>query len=141
MKQERVILAFIAVLIGLLAAGLAFYFYQSTKTVSPSNTTVVNPRSPSPTPKPTIYLTLQSPNDEIVVDNKTLKINGKTNPGATIMIATASDQEVIQPTQMGDFSTTTTLDNGENLIKIFVVLPDGETESLQRTVTYSTEDF
>ena len=141
MKQERVILAFIAVLIGLLAAGVAFYFYQSTKTVSPSNTNIVNTKSPTPTPRPTIYLSLQNPTDESVVANKTLKISGKTNPGATIMIATASDQEIIQPTQMGDFTTTITLNDGENLIKILVVLPDGETTSLQRTVTYSTEDF
>ncbi len=141
MKQERVILAFIAVLIGLLAAGVAFYFYQTTKTVSPSNTTVVNPHSPSPTPKPTIYLSLLNPGDEIVVDNKTLKINGKTNPDATLMIATIGEQQVIQPSQNGDFSTTITLDNGENLIKISVVLPNGETKSMQRTVTYSTEDF
>jgi len=141
MKQERVILSFVAVLIGLLAAGLAFYFYQSTKTISQSNQVTVNAPTPTPTPKPTIYISLNAPANEIVVTSKTLAINGMTNPDATIIIYTDSGQQVIQPTTQGDFSTTLTLDDGENLIKLMAILPDGETMSLQRTVTYSTEDF
>ena len=141
MKQERVILSFVAVLIGLLVAGLAFYFYQSTKTVSTPNQISLNAPSPTPTPRPTVYLVLNKPNDEIVVDSKTLAINGKTNPNATIMIYTSNDQEAIQPSSQGDFSTTITLDNGENLIKLMSILPGGETATLQLTVTYSTEDF
>ena len=141
MKQERVILAFIAVLIGLLVAGLAFYFYQSTKTISSSNQIILNAPSPTPTPKPIVYISLNTPDDEIVVDNKTLTIIGKTNPNATIIIYTSSDQEAIQPSAQGDFSTTLTLDDWENLIKLMSILPTGETTTMQRTVTYSTEDF
>lgn len=141
MKQERVILSFVAVLIGLLAAGLAFYFYQSTKTISTPNQVTVNAPTPTPTPKPTVYLTLSSPSDESVVTNKTLTINGKTNPNATIIIYAGSDQTVIQPTSQGDFSVTLTLDNGENLLKLTSILPSGETITVLRTVTYSTESF
>jgi hypothetical protein len=141
MKQERVILSFVAVLIGLLAAGLAFYFYQSTKTIPSSNQVTVNAPTPTPTPKPTVYLSLNAPDNEIVVTSKTLAINGMANPDATIIIYTDSGQQVIQPSTQGDFSTTLTLDDGENLIKLMAILPDGETMSLQRTVTYSTEDF
>jgi hypothetical protein len=141
MKQERVILSFIAVLIGLLAAGLAFYFYQSTKTVSSSNQIILNAPSPTPTPKPTVYISLNKPDDEIIVDNKTLVISGKTNPDATIIIYTNADQQVIQPSKQGDFSTTLTLDDGQNLIRLMSILPGGETKTLQRTVTYSTENF
>jgi hypothetical protein len=141
MKQERVILSFIMVLVGLLVAGALFYFYQSTKTVSPSTTTITNTITPTPTPKAKIYLILNAPSDETVVDNKTLLISGRTNPGATIIIVTASDQQVIQPSSQGDFSTTATLDDGQNLIEINSVLPSGETTLIKRTVTYSTEDF
>jgi hypothetical protein len=141
MKQERVILSFVAVLIGLLAAGLAFYFYQSTKTISTSNQVAVNAITPTPTPKPTVYISLSSPNDEVVVASKTLTVSGKTNPDATIIIYTSANQAVVQPSSQGDFSTTLTLDNGENLIKLMSILPGGETTSVQRTVTYSTEDF
>ena len=141
MKQERVILAFIAVLIGLLVAGLAFYFYQSTKTISSPNQIILNAPSPTPTPKPTVYITLNQSGDETVVDNKTFVISGKTNPNATIIVYTDSGQSAMQPSSQGDFSTTLTLENGENLIKFMSILPGGETTTLQRTVTYSTEDF
>ena len=141
MKQERVILSFVAVLIGLLAAGIAFYFYQSTKTVSSSNQITLNAPTPTPTPKPTVYIALNTPADEIIVDNKTLVINGKTNPNATIIIYTDNGQQVIQPSTQGDFSTTLILDDGENLIKLMSILPGGETTTIQRTVTYSTENF
>jgi hypothetical protein len=141
MKQERVILSFVAVLIGLLAAGLAFYFYQSTKTVSSSNQVTVNVPTPTPTPKPAVYISLSNPNDESVVTSKTLTVSGKTNPNATIIIYTTDGQQVIQPSSQGDFSTTLTLNDGENLLKLMAVLPGGETTTLQRTVTYSTEDF
>jgi hypothetical protein len=142
MKQERVILSFIMVLIGLLVAGALFYFYQSTKNVSPSTTGIVAEKStPTPTPQPKIYLTLNQFSDEQVVNNKTFKISGKTNPDATIVIVTQGDQQILQPTSQGDFSTTTTLDNGQNIVKIQSILPGGETTQTQRTVTYSTEDF
>lgn len=141
MKQERVILSFVAVLIGLLAAGLAFYFYQSTKTVSTPNQITLNAPSPSPTPRPTVYISLTNPDDETIVSSKTLTISGKTNPGATIIIYTTSDQQVIQPSTQGDFSTTLILDSGENLLKITSILPSGETTNLYRTVTFSTENF
>ncbi|MGA2967727.1 MAG: hypothetical protein ABSD69_00955 [Candidatus Levyibacteriota bacterium] len=141
MKQERVILSFVAVLIGLLAAGIAFYFYQSTKTLPPSNQITVNAPTPTQTPKPTVYISLNTPDDETIVASKTLTINGKTNPNATIIIYTNADQQVIQPSSQGDFSTTLTLDDGENLLKLMSILPGGEATTIQRTVTYSTEDF
>ena len=134
-------MSFIMVLIGLLVAGALFYFYQSTKKVSSSTTNIVNVITPTPTPKPTVYLSLNSPSDEEVVDNKTLSVGGKTNPDATIIIITASNQQVLQPSSQGDFSTTLTLDDGQNIIQIKSILPSGEITAAQRTVTYSTEDF
>jgi hypothetical protein len=141
MKQERVILSFIMVLIGLLVAGALFYFYQSTKTVSPSTTGIVNRVTPTSTPRPKVYLSLNEPSDEEVVSSKTLSISGKTNPNATLIIVTTSDQQVIQPTTQGNFSTTIILDVGQNIIEIHSILPTGETIVIRRIVTYSTEDF
>jgi len=141
MKQERVILSFIMVLIGLLVAGALFYFYQSTKNVSPSTTNITIRNTPTPTPQPKVYLTLNQFTDEQVVTDKTFTISGKANPEATIIVITDGGQEVLQPTSQGDFSTTVTLDDGENIIQIQSILPGGETTKIQRTVTYSTEDF
>lgn len=140
MKQERVILSFVMVLIGLVVAGVAFYFYQSSKQIS-SRSTASEIIAPTQPPKPTVYLSLTSPDNEIVVSDKTLRIAGKAPPDATIVIITDSDQLVFKPTSQGDFTTTITLGSGLNLINIEAISPNGETASLKRTVTYSTESF
>ena len=142
MKQERVILSFVTVLIGLLVAGAVFYFYQSTKNVSPSTTNIVAAKNtPTPTPKPKMYLTFNQFPDEQVVSDKTFKISGKTNPEATVIVITQGGQDVLQPSTQGDFSTTITLSDDQNIIQIKSILPGGETINAQRTVTYSTEAF
>jgi hypothetical protein len=141
MKQERVILSFIMVMIGLLVAGVAFYIYQGTKTINATKTTVLV-SSPSPTPiANSVYLNVTNPTDESVTDNKTVTVSGQTTPDATIVILTNSDQDVIQPSKQGDFSTTVIIANGENLIRITAFGADGQSTSIQKTITYSTDDF
>ncbi len=141
MKQERVILSFIMVIIGLLVAGVAFYIYQGTKSVPTSKTSILIP-SPTPTPITTsVYLNVDSPTDESVVDNKTVTVSGKTTPDATIVIITNSDQKVIVPSGVGDFSTTIIITDGTNLIRITAFGSDGQSETIQKTITYSIEDF
>lgn len=141
MKQERVILSFIMVLIGLLVAGAVFYFYQTTKIVSDKSSADSSNIAPTQTPKPTIFLVLNEPLNESVVSNKTLTLSGKTNQDATVIIITDSDQLVLKPSSQGDFSTTITLSNEQNLIRVRSVIPNGETVVLEKTVTYSTEIF
>ncbi len=141
MKQERVILSFIMVLIGLLVAGVAFYIYQGTKTVPVSKTTV-SVTTPTPTPiGNSIYLNIDNPADESVTDNKTVTVSGKTTSDATVVVITNSDQKVIQPSGQGDFSTTITIAEGANLIRVTAFSSDGQSVTVQRTITYSTEDF
>jgi hypothetical protein len=141
MKQERVILSFIMVLIGLLVAGAAFYFYQSTKVVPASKTTLTVSPTPTPASKSNIFITISEPTDETVVGNKTLQISGKTTADATVVVITDSDQQIVQPSTLGNFSTTIILGNGENIIQIEAISPDGGAAFAQRTITYSTQDF
>lgn len=140
MKQERVVLSFIMVVIGLLVAGIAFYFYQTTKVVSTNSSILTNP-TPTQAPKPTIFLSINNPTNEEVVSNKTLVVSGKTLPEATVVIVTNSDQLVVKPTMQGDFSTTITLGNDQNLITISAISPNGEIATVEKTVTYSTTSF
>lgn len=140
MKQERVILSFIMVVIGLLVAGAAFYFYQTTKIV-PTNSSALIKVTPTETPKSTVFLSINTPINEEVVSNKTLIISGKTAPQATIVIVTNSGELVVNPSMQGDFSTTLTLENDQNLIRIHALLPNGEIAIVERTVTYSTNSF
>lgn len=141
MKAEKVILSFIAVLIGLLVAGAAFYFYESSKTVPSSTVKTISIASPSPTPKPSIFLNLDSPKDEEVVNKKVITISGKTIPKAIVSIITENSQDVITPALNGSFSTTLTIGDGQNFIEVTAISPNGEDVKVMRTVTFSTEEF
>lgn len=141
MKKEKLILSSIAVLFGLLVAGAAFYLFQATKTVSDTNTKTIFFASPSPTLSPSISLTLDRPKDEEVVNSRVLVISGKTGSNAIITIITDSSEDVITPSASGDFSTTVNLNEGQNILEVISIAPNGESITIRKTVTYSQEEF
>lgn len=142
MKKEKLILSFIATFFGLLVAGIAFYLFQATKTVpNATTTTTISLASPSPVPSPSIFLTLDRPKDEEVVENKTLIVSGKTASNAVVIVITDSSEEVITPSAKGDFSTTVSLDDGQNILEVISIAPNGESITVKKTVTYSLEEF
>jgi Glucodextranase, domain B len=144
MKTEKVVLSFIAVLVGLLVAGIAFFIYQSTKTIPASKLPKITINVPSPTitlPPPTVTLSIDQPTDESIVTTRSITINGKTNPDATIVVNTATDDQVTTPTANGTFSLTVNIDDGENEITITAINAKGEEITKKLTITYSTEEF
>ncbi|MDO8686730.1 MAG: hypothetical protein Q7K11_00780 [Candidatus Berkelbacteria bacterium] len=141
MKTEKVIFSFIAILGGILITGVAFFLYQSTKVVPSSKTKTVSIAQPSPTPKSSIYLTIESPKNEDVVDTKTITVSGKTIPEATIVISSGDFDQVISPARNGDFTATLTIGDGQNKIDITAIAPNGEDIKTTRIITFSTESF
>ncbi len=144
MKAEKIILSFVAVVIGLIAAGVAFYLYQMTKTIPPSKDQVISVQTqitPSPTPDTQNFLTVENPKDESVTNTKTITIQGKTAPKATIIISTENSDQVVKAAANGDFTLTITTGNGTNVIQITAIFANGEEKKITRTVTYSTESF
>lgn len=143
MKTEKVVLFFIATLVGLLVAGIGFYLYQSTKTIPTSKTEkpiVISSTSPTTSPS-SVFLTIDQPKDEDVVNKKIVAISGTTRSDAVIIILTESSQQIITPSLSGSFSTTATLHDGENVLEITAISPNGEEKKLIRTITFSNEDF
>jgi len=141
MKTERIVLAFIAALIGLLVAGILFFIYESTKNISTSpdeNNTISTKQAE---PSSNTFLTVSKPIDESVVVSKVVEVSGKTNPDATIVILTPLDQKVVAPTSSGNFSTTVNIDSDQNIIEITAILKNGQQQKILRTVTFSTEKF
>lgn len=142
MKKEKLILSFIATFFGLLVAGIAFYLFQATKTVPSTVTTkIVSIASPIPTRPPSISLTLDRPKDEEVVNNKVMVVSGKTQSNAVIVVITDSSEDVITPSGKGNFSTTVNLDEGQNVLEVIAIAPNGESVTSKKTVTYSQEEF
>lgn len=142
MKTEKVVLSFIAVLIGIIVTGVAFYLYQSAKSSSGENSAkkIVIAEEPSPTPEYS-QLTIKTPEDGSVFSKKVIKVEGSTEEGSTVIIISPVDQEVLLPSGNGDFSATVDIDDDENIIEITSISPDGTKTTEIRTVTYSTEDF
>lgn len=141
MKKEKLILSFIATLFGLLVAGIAFYLFQATKTVPNTTTKTISFASPTPASPPSISLTLDRPKDEEVVNSKVLIVSGKTQSNAVVVVITDSSDDVITPSAKGDFSTTVNLDDGQNILEIIAIAPNGESVTSKKTVTYSQEEF
>ncbi len=141
MSKEKVVLYFIAVVLGILVTGVAFYLYQATKTIPSSNIRTIKILSPTPTPKPSIYLTIKEPGNETVVGKKVVTVSGTTAKDATIVVLSPVDENVVKPAESGDFSTTININDGQNNIEITAISPNGEETRITRTVTFSTEEF
>jgi hypothetical protein len=142
MKIEKILLSIVATLLGLAFAGIAFFIFESTKVIEPENNQTVSKISPTKSPEaPETFLTIDRPKDEEVVKTKSLIIAGKTREDAVITIITNSNEDIVTPSQNGDFSTTVTIDNGQNIIEIIALAPNGESVKIKKIVTYSEEEF
>lgn len=144
MKAEKVILSFVAVFVGLIAAGVAFYLYQTTQTIpngqtKPSATKVAV--QPTKVPDTTDVFTVDTPTDEQVFDKKLVTIKGTAVKGATITISTDDADQVIHPADNGAFTLTQTIPDGTSVIEFTVIFPDGTEKKIDKTVTFSTENF
>jgi len=142
MKSERIILSLIAIFIGLLVAGGGFYIYQMTKQIPRDKTDSITIKAhATPTPTSSDYLVIDTPKDESLIDRKTITISGKTIIGSTIIVSTETGDQVVKPTTMGTFSITQTIDSGTNIIAIKAIFPSGNEKTVQRSVSYTTEEF
>lgn len=141
MKTEKLILSFVATIFGLIVAGVIFYLFQATKTIPSASTKTVSFTSPTPTAMPSIFLTLDRPKDEEVVNSKVLIVSGKTAGNAVVVVITDSSEDVITPGRNGDFSTTINLDDGQNILEVVAIAPNGESIRSKKTITYSQEEF
>jgi hypothetical protein len=144
MNAEKVILSFVAVFVGLIAAGVAFYLYQSTKVIpstqtSPEATQIT--KAPAPTSAAIDVFTVDTPQDQQVFSNKLISIKGTAVKGATITISTDDSDQVVQPADNGDFTLTQTIPDGTSIIDFTAIFPDGTWKKIDRTVTFSTENF
>lgn len=145
MKAEKIILSFVAVLIGLIAAGIAFYLYQMTQTVPNSQnkplTVAQKSITISPTPENGDFINLDQPSDEAVSSQQDITVAGTTTKDATLIISTENGDDVITPAGNGNFTTTETIPQDTSILQVVAVFPDGTEQKVLRTVTYTTEQF
>lgn len=144
--KERIVIVVIAVGLGLFLTTIGFLIYQSTKfkpAVEEEQTTEQQQANQTTqaveVEKGTLVIT--EPKDEAIVDKRTIKVEGQTEPGNTIVISSNQEDVVATPDKDGKFNASITIDAGTNQIITRAIKPDGTEEEDIRVVTYSTEEF
>lgn len=145
--KERIVIVFIATLLGLLLTTAGYFIYQTATSYSqqtsadnsPINLQTQNDNAEKERQEEA--LTISSPTDEAVVDKRTLEITGKTYSENTIVVSSNNEDVVGTPAKDGNFSITITIDAGVNKIVTRSISPNGEEVVDERIVTYSTEEF
>lgn len=84
-------------------------------------------------------LNLTTPEDNSLIFEEDLLIQGTTSPGATIIVSFISDDLSTEANSSGNFSLTATLDEGVNEFTVTSFDTDGNSKSEVRTVYYSEE--
>lgn len=141
MKKEKIILTISILTVIIIVVVIGFFIYQSTVKIKPTELKTITVNDPTPSPSSTIFLTIDSPKDEEVVEVRNIKISGKTIPDAKIVILTTDSEEAAVPAKDGTFSTDITLSTDENIIEISAIAPNGEIVKVKRVVSFSTENF
>ncbi len=140
MRIEKIILAVAGIFAGLFVAGIAFYIYQTTKTISPSSIKTITLQKPTPAGN-LVPLVISSPTDESVITSRVVQINGKTSPQATVIVTTDGTDTIVNPSSDGNFSLSMTVDSGEDRLTITAIMPDGSESQKQITINVTSEDF
>lgn len=140
--KEKLVIIFVALVSGLLLTTIVFYIYQTSKTIPQNiNSKKVALNNPTDVPKTKIILTIDEPKNESIVITRSVQVKGKTNPENTIIISSNLEDIVATPTSEGNFAVTLDIDAGVNKIRATSIAPSGDQAQVEKTITYSTEDF
>ncbi len=144
--KERLIIVFVAVIIGLVLTTVGYLVYQSLQTPPQTEETNQTSEQTLPTSQPTtdtnsFHVIITEPEPESITDKRTITVKGTTNPGNTVVISTNQDDVVAVPKDDGSFSTTVSINAGTNIIVARAMNEAGETTEDTRIVTFVAEDF
>lgn len=140
MKKE----VLIAIIIGLITGLFITYGFYHSQRANQQNlaTSIVNIAPDQPETKlENGKLTIFSPDDEIVIEEQSVQVAGKTTPNSLIVIYVNNNPEVIQADETGNFTKTVELESLANIITIHAFDEEGEHNSAQRTVVVYDQEL
>lgn len=92
------------------------------------------------TKKPvSLYLNLNSPDDEVLVFDKSLLVSGTTTPKSVVIISLEKSDAGTEANNKGDFSKIIELSEGLNLITVTSFDSEGNSKQVSRTIFYLEE--
>lgn len=89
--------------------------------------------------RPNVSLNLSSPDDNKLVFDSDLLVEGQTTPKAVVLISSDDNDQIASVSDKGDFSMTFKLKNGLNQLTISAFDKMGNIKTENRTVYYSSE--
>lgn len=138
MPKEALIAIIIGFLFGLL---ITFGIYTANRSLKERAAPLASPPATSPTlasPPPVPTLVIDSPENESLVDEEEIIINGRTSPEAIIAIFTESNEHLLTASREGTFSASIRLIKGVNNIKVTAVDKMSQKVEKNLTIVYST---
>ena len=139
--RKEVILAIVGgAVLGLLVIGGLWWTNKTT--------TEENPIVPSPTPlitqaptlTPAVLLPLEiiNPENESIIGEEKITLEGKTAPGSVVVVIYPEGENIVEADEEGNFETEITLVGGANEIKITAYDEEGNQAEKNLTLVYST---
>ena len=139
--RKEVILAIVGgAVLGLLVIGGLWWTNKTT--------TEENPIVPSPTPlitqaptlTPALLLPLEiiNPENESIIEEEEITLEGKTMPGSVVVVIYPEGENIVEADEEGNFETEITLVGGANEIKITAYDEEGNQAEKNLTLIYST---
>ena len=129
-------IVFLIIILILAGAGYLGYKYYLPAQKTPIALTAINPVTSKPV---SLTLDLSSPDDNLLVFDPDILIQGKTIPAATVILSLDDTDQILPTDDQGNFSKTIKLQNGVNQFTVQVFDNLGNTKSESRTIYYSTE--
>lgn len=94
----------------------------------------------TPSPSPSLFFTLEAPQDETVFSESEILVSGKTNPGTLVAIVSPTDEAVVEADAEGKFEEELLLEEGANEVSVTAYQEEGE-ETKLITVFYTKEEI
>ena len=139
--RKEVILAIIGgVALGLLVIGGLWWTNKTTtgeNPIVPSPTPLIT-QAPTLTPALSLPLEIINPENESIIEEEEITLEGKTIPGSVVVVIYPEGENIVEADEEGNFETEITLVGGANEIKITAYDEEGNQAEKNLTLIYST---
>jgi len=143
--KEKIIIVFLATIIGLVLTAGIYYIYQTTQTpaIKRENTTLAANTVPTPSieEETNDILSISKPNDEEIFDRRTIQVKGRTTPNSIVVVSSGQEDVVAASNDQGEFELSLEIATGVNTIITRVIGENGDAAFDERVVTYTTEEI
>lgn len=137
MKKELILAILIGLIVGLV---IVFGVYRTRTIFTPKNQSTRLEVSPTPEASADALnnLLIHSPEDETIQESADVTIAGTTNAGDFVVILVNETEHITSADGSGNFSISTQLESGSNIIQVSSINEDGLVTTEELTVIYTT---